>query len=129
MSKYLTFLPTKEQLRAEIEYQKEIFYTQHPDLKKNDLEEQSVLRNDTINDIDDAKDVPQNVPRNNTQTKDLDYIREKIIQMIRDNNKLTTTHMAEALGISSKTVKRYIKEMSNVYYVGRGANGHWEVDE
>ena len=29
MSKYLTYLPTKEQLRAEIEKQKEIFYLQH----------------------------------------------------------------------------------------------------
>lgn len=30
MSKYLTYLPTKEQLRQEIERQKEIFYMQHP---------------------------------------------------------------------------------------------------
>ena len=30
MSKYLTYLPTKEQLRAEIERQKHIFYMQHP---------------------------------------------------------------------------------------------------
>ena len=31
MSKYLTCLPTKAQLKAEIERQKEIFYMQHPD--------------------------------------------------------------------------------------------------
>lgn len=37
MSKYLTYLPTKEQLRAEIEQQKSIFYMQHPDLRKDDL--------------------------------------------------------------------------------------------
>ena len=30
MSKYLTYLPTKEQLKQEIEWQKEIFYMQHP---------------------------------------------------------------------------------------------------
>ena len=30
MSKYLTYLPTKEQLRTEIERQKDIFYMQHP---------------------------------------------------------------------------------------------------
>lgn len=34
MSKYMTYLPTKEQLRAEIERQKEIFYMQHPALKE-----------------------------------------------------------------------------------------------
>lgn len=31
MSKYLTYLPTKEQLKAEIERQKEIFSMQHSD--------------------------------------------------------------------------------------------------
>lgn len=35
MSKYLTYLPTKEQLKTEIERQKEIFYMQHPLLKEN----------------------------------------------------------------------------------------------
>ena len=34
MSKYLTYLPTKEQLRTEIERQKEIFYMQHPTLQE-----------------------------------------------------------------------------------------------
>ncbi len=38
MSKYLTYLPTKEQLRAEIEHQKEIFYMQHPMLLEKDGE-------------------------------------------------------------------------------------------
>ncbi len=36
MSKYLTCLPTKEQLKAEIERQKEIFYMQHQDAVEND---------------------------------------------------------------------------------------------
>lgn len=35
MSKYMTYLPTKEQLKAEIERQKEIFYMQHPALQGN----------------------------------------------------------------------------------------------
>ena len=34
MSKYLTYLPSKDQLRAEIERQKEIFYMQHPRLQE-----------------------------------------------------------------------------------------------
>lgn len=34
MSKYLTYLPTKEQLRTEIERQKEIFYMQHTNQDK-----------------------------------------------------------------------------------------------
>lgn len=38
MSKYLTYLPSKEQLKAEIDHQKEIFYMQHPTLSKIDDE-------------------------------------------------------------------------------------------
>ena len=34
MSKFLTYLPSKEQLKAEIDHQKEIFYMQHPTLSK-----------------------------------------------------------------------------------------------
>lgn len=34
MAKYLTFLPTKEQLKREIEQQKEIFFMQHPELRE-----------------------------------------------------------------------------------------------
>lgn len=40
MSKYLTYLPTKEQLRMEIERQKEIFYMQHPALREKDGEQE-----------------------------------------------------------------------------------------
>ena len=36
MSKYLTYLPTKEQLKTEIDRQKEIFYMQHPGLQEED---------------------------------------------------------------------------------------------
>lgn len=36
MSKYLTYLPSKEQLKAKIDHQKEIFYMQHPTLSKKD---------------------------------------------------------------------------------------------
>ena len=33
-SRYKLFLPSEEELRAEIEAQKEIFYLQHPELKE-----------------------------------------------------------------------------------------------
>ncbi len=44
MSKYLTCLPTKEQLKVEIERQKEIFYMQHPDAGENDGGEEGYQR-------------------------------------------------------------------------------------
>ena len=36
MSKYLTVMPTEEQLKIEIEKQKAIFYAQHPEWKQGD---------------------------------------------------------------------------------------------
>ena len=37
--------------------------------------------------------------------------------------------MAIALGVSAKTVKRHIKAMDNVHFVGRGFSGYWEIIE
>ena len=42
------------------------------------------------------------------------------------DNKISTEKIAIALGVSSKTIKRHIKEMYNVSYIGRGFSGHWE---
>lgn len=53
----------------------------------------------------------------------------RIIDLIRKDSKISTDKMAALLGISSKTVKRHIKEMNNVHFVGRGCRGHWEIIE
>ncbi len=66
-------------------------------------------------------DVPQNVPQDNME--------DQIIGLIQKNNKMSTEKMAMILGVSSKTVKRRIKQMDHVNYIGRGSNGHWEISE
>ena len=35
--------------------------------------------------------------------------------------------IAMELGVSEKTVEREMKKMTNIKYIGRGSNGHWEV--
>lgn len=35
--------------------------------------------------------------------------------------------MSMTLGVSSKTIKRHIKNMGIVRFIGRGFNGHWEI--
>lgn len=66
-------------------------------------------------------DVPQDVPQ--------DELNIQIVNLIRKDSKISTAKMAKALGVSTKTVQRHIKEMDNVYYVGRGFSGHWEIKE
>lgn len=66
-----------------------------------------------------------NVPQDVAQNK-LDY---QIVNLIRKDCRISTEKMAIALGVSSKTIKRHITKMENIYYVGRGSNGHWEITE
>ena len=56
-------------------------------------------------------------------------MEDQIIGLIQKNNKMSTEKMAMILGVSSKTVKRRIKQMDQVNYIGRGSNGHWEISE
>ena len=53
----------------------------------------------------------------------------RILKLMRENNKISTDSMAMLLGVSSKTIKRHIKEMDNVRYIGSVYSGHWEIIE
>ena len=59
--------------------------------------------------------------------KESNPLEIQILNMIKKDNKISTEKMAMALGISSKTVKRHIKDIGIVRFVGRGSNGHWEI--
>ena len=56
-----------------------------------------------------------------------DNLDVQILKLMRENNKISTDSMAMLLGVSSKTIKRRIKEMDNVHYIGSGYSGHWEI--
>ena len=70
-------------------------------------------------------DVPQGVPQDVPQGK----LDAQIVDMIRKDSKISTEKIAIELGVSSKTIKRHIKEMDNVSFVGRGFSGHWEITD
>lgn len=74
-------------------------------------------------------DVPQNVPQNVPQDVPQNKLDVQIVDLIRKDRKISTEKMAIVLGVSSKTIKRHIKEMDNVCYVGRGFSGHWEIKD
>ena len=69
---------------------------------------------------DGTQDDTQNVPQ--------DSLNSQIISMIKDNNKISTETMSSVLGTSSKTIKRRIKTMPNIHFVGTGYSGRWEID-
>jgi len=66
-----------------------------------------------------TQDVPQDVPQ--------DHLDVQILELMRANDKISTESIAKTLGVSSKTIKRRIKEMDNVCYIGSGYSGNSSV--
>ena len=56
--------------------------------------------------------------------------REKILELLRENPKLTTAGLAKAVGISSKGVEKqlaHLKREGLLRRIGPDKGGHWEV--
>jgi len=70
-----------------------------------------------------TQDVPQGVPQDVPQ----DHLDVQILELMRANDKISTKSIAKTLGVSSKTIKRRIKEMDNVCYIGSGYSGNSSV--
>ena len=69
--------------------------------------------------------VPQDVPQDVSQE-----ITQSILYIVSHNPKITREEIAHQMGVSSKTVGRYLKKLDGrVRYVGSGYSGHWEVIE
>lgn len=64
-------------------------------------------------------DVTQDVNSNDLDTQ--------IIYLIKKDDKISTEQMSKILEVSTRTIKRHIKEMNNIKYIGSGYNGHWEI--
>lgn len=75
-------------------------------------------------------DVHQSSPK--SSLKDVNQTQQKIIEMILLNPKMTQTAMAEELGITSRAVKKSIKELNEkgmLKRVGSARSGYWEVKD
>ena len=72
-------------------------------------------------------EVYENGTQDGTQDGTQKSMESQIIKLIQSDKKISTEKMSMHLGISVRTVKRRIKEMGNIRFVGRGANGYWEI--
>ena len=86
---------------------------------------------------DGSKGVPQDGTQDGTRNvlQDArdntvgDNIPVLIKKLIKKDNKISTEKMSIALGISVRTIKRRIKGMKEIQFIGRGSNGHWEISD
>lgn len=69
----------------------------------------------------------QDVTQDGTQDVTQDDVYTLILEMIKRNNKISAKQLAEKLGISIRTVRRKIKEMDNIEYIGHGYSGYWKI--
>jgi predicted HTH transcriptional regulator len=89
-------------------------------------ERDNVTQGDTIV-TQENKDVRQDVRytrKNSVLDKNLSNL---IIDKIKSNNKIRLNEIAIEAGVSERTIRRYIKSMPNVKYIGSGYSGHWEI--
>ncbi|MCI5730821.1 MAG: putative DNA binding domain-containing protein [Eubacterium sp.] len=73
----------------------------------------------------ESEDVTQDVGQDVGQGKYLN----RIVQLIKINNKITKADIAKEIGVSEKTIEREMKKTDKVIYVGSGYSGHWEIKE
>lgn len=80
--------------------------------------------NDTQGGIQDGT---QDGTQSGTQGGTQDKLQKQIFDMIEENPQISTSEIATRLGVGVRTVKRRIKQMTNIVYVGSGYSGHWEI--
>lgn len=68
-----------------------------------------------------------NGTQDDTQDGTQDDVYTLILEMIKRNNKISAKQLAEKLGISIRTVRRKIKEMNNIEYIGHGYSGYCKI--
>lgn len=71
----------------------------------------------------------QDGTQDGTQGGACEKLEDRLIQMIRGNEKISIKKMSESTGVSVRTIKRRIAEMPNVQFIGRGFSGHWEIKD
>ena len=76
-----------------------------------------------------TQDSTQDSTQDGTQDGTQDDLSMKIKSLIQKDNKISTEKMSMVLGTSIRTIKRRIKEMQDVCFVGHGFHGHWEITE
>ena len=57
-------------------------------------------------------------------------IESRIVELIKNNNKISREKIAKEFGVSKKTIERQLAKMRDkLQFVGRGYSGHWEITQ
>ena len=82
---------------------------------------------DYVMNVNDTQGGTQDGTQGGTQGGTQDKLQTQIFDMIEENPQISTSEIATRLGVGVRTVKRRIKQMTNMVYVANGYSGHWEI--
>ena len=82
---------------------------------------------DYVMNVNDTQGGTQDGTQDGTQGGTQDKLQKQIFDMIEENPQISTSEIATRLGVGVRTVKRRIKQMTNMVYVANGYSGHWEI--
>ena len=82
---------------------------------------------DYVMNVNDTQGGTQDGTQGGTQGGTQDKLQKQIFDMIEENPQISTSEIATRLGVGVRTVKRRIKQMTNMVYVANGYSGHWEI--
>ncbi len=101
-----------------------------PTFRSNHYEFTVILPNLNYNVHEDVhQDVHQDVHEDVPQGALQDETEKQIIFLIHKEPRIKVDKIALILGLSSKTIRRYIKNMKNIHYFGSGYSGYWKIDD
>lgn len=117
-----------EAYESEENYKKEL----KPEFKSTESSFTTILKN--LNYA--PQSVTQNVTKNVTQSvgqklKPSDR-REKILEIIKNNPKITANDLSKQFNVTDRTIKRDLKVLTDkkiIKYVGSAKDGHWEFKQ
>ncbi|WP_258182302.1 ATP-binding protein [Urinicoccus massiliensis] len=121
-----------EAYEAEDNYKEEL----KPEFKSTESSFTTILKNLNY----DTQNVTQNITQNVTQSegqndgqklKPSDR-REKILEIIRNNPKITAYDLSKQFNVTDRTIKRDLKVLTDektIEYIGSAKDGYWKVNK
>lgn len=121
-----------EAYEAEENYKEEL----KPEFKSTESSFTTILKNLNYDTQNDTQNVTQNVTQSEGQNdgqklKPSDR-RDKILEIIKNNPKITAYDLSKQFNVTDRTIKRDLKILTDektIEYIGSAKDGYWEVNK
>ena len=113
-----------EAYKAEENYREEL----KPEFKSTESSFITILKNLNY----DTQNVTQSEGENNSQKLKPSDRRDKILEIIKSNPKITAYDLSKQFNVTDRTIKRDLKILTDektIEYIGSAKDGYWKVNK